>query len=102
MSGNGCLLPYEKAIVLNALYDALDELAFVIDKSNSTRGTLLVSLAKCPQTVGRIAVSPTSLGRQTLVEVFPRSDDGEQPEWATVLFDATQALLRRAGMEATE
>lgn len=96
MSDNGQLFPYEKAIVLNAIYDALDALSFTIDYSNSVRGTLSVSSATFPKMKGRIAISPTLSGEQTQVEVFTNDEDHEASKWIPALMDEVQALLRRA------
>jgi hypothetical protein len=86
----------DKATVLNAIYDALDVISFVIDKSNSLRGTLIVSSTEFPQFGGRIAVSPGTAESKTLVEVFPSSNDAQQAEWIAALFDEMQVLIERA------
>jgi len=101
LSDNGRLFPYDKAIVLNALYDALDGLSFVIDKSNSVRGTLFVSSKTFPEMRGRIAVSPALSGKHTLIEVFTDDGDEKQSEWTDALMDEMRSLIERAGMEAT-
>ncbi len=98
MSDNGCQFPYEKAVVLNALYDALDALSFVIDRSNSVRGTLFVSSTTFPEMKGRIAITPTLSGEQTLVEIFADDGDENQSAWSNALMDEAQSLIKRTGM----
>ena len=96
MDANEKMFMYDKATVLNVIYDALDAISFVIDKSNSFRGTLIVSSADFPQHGGRIAVSPDTAESKTLVEVFPSNNDAQQAEWIAALFDEMQVLIERA------
>jgi hypothetical protein len=102
LSNNGRLFPYEKAVVLNAIYDALDARSFVIDRANSVRGTLFVSSKTFPEMNGRIAITPTLSGEQTLVEIL--TDDGaeNQSEWINALMDEAQSLIRRAEKRETK
>ena len=71
MDANEKMFMCDKATVLNVIYDALEAVSFVIDKSNSFRGTLIVSSVEFPQLGGRIAVSPDTTENKTHVEVFP-------------------------------
>ena len=85
----------EKAVVINAAYDALDSMGITINKSNSSRGTLLVSSSGSPTLGGRIAISPELSKDGTVVEVFPFTDDERQSEWICAFFDEMQSLLKR-------
>lgn len=96
MSVSARRFPYEKTVILNVLYDALDAIGFSIDKSNSMRGTLLVSSATTANM--RIALSPSLTEEKTLVEIFPMSDDFENSELIVALFDEMDAIIKKAGM----
>lgn len=89
----------DKAIVINAAYDALEALGIAISRSNSSRGTLLVTFPAAPALGGRIAVSPEISNDGTVVEVFPLTDDEQQAEWIAALFAEMQSLMRRPGGE---
>jgi len=89
----------EKAVVINAAYDALDSIGIAISKSNSSRGTLIVSSVDSPTLGGRIAISPELSKDETVVEVFPFTDDECQLEWIAAFFDEMQSLMKRAGLE---
>lgn len=102
LGNNGRLFPYSKAVVLNALYDALDGLSFVIDRSNSVRGILFVSSTTFPEMRGRVAISPALSGNQTLVEVFTNTGDDTQVEWIEALMDEAQSLIDRAEKRETK
>lgn len=91
--------PYEKAIVLNAIYDAVDTIEFLIDKANSMRGTLIISSVSFPQIGGRVAISPDEPLGRTLVEIYPECEDEPLLGWPCALLDETEALLRRTGLE---
>lgn len=91
--------PYEKPVILNVLYDALDAVDISIDHSNSMRGTLLVSLGGAPEDKMRIAISPSLNEDETLIEIFPESEGFENGELITALFDEMDALIKRAGIE---
>lgn len=86
--------PYDKPMVLNMLYDALDALAMTIDSANSVRGVLLVSSGSVPRRGGRIGVSPNLTGDRTRVEVFPSEGLVCQREWVDALFDEMESVIR--------
>lgn len=94
--------PYEKTMVLNGIYDAVDTIDFLIDRANSMRGTLIISSVSFPQIGGRVAISPDDTIGHTRVEIFPKCEDGLLQGWPCVLLDETEALLRRAGLEEAE
>ena len=91
--------PYEKTMVLNTIYDAVDTIDFLIDRANSMRGTLITSSVSFPQIGGRVAISPELSKDVTVVEVFPFTDDECQLEWIAAFFDEMQSLMKRAGLE---
>lgn len=99
MSKNEKRFSSDKAVVINAAYDALDSMGIAINKSNSSRGTLIVSCADSPTLGGRIAISPELSKDGTVVEVFPFTDDERQLEWISAFFDEMQSLMKRAGVE---
>lgn len=69
MESQSRCFPYEKSIVINALYDTIEALGLSLDSSNSTRGTLIVSDA---EHIGkmRIALEIGVNMNQTQVEFF--------------------------------
>jgi len=91
--------PYEKTMVLNTIYDAVDTIDFLIDRANSMRGTLITSSVSLPQIGGRVAISPELSKDGTVVEVFPFTDDECKLEWIAAFFDEMQSLMKRAGLE---
>ncbi|MDD4716354.1 MAG: hypothetical protein PHT34_07430 [Oscillospiraceae bacterium] len=101
MSKNEKHFSGEKAVVINAAYDALDSIGIAISKSNSSRGTLIVSSVDSPTLGGRIAISPELSKDGTVVEVFPFTDDERQSEWISAFFDEMQSLMKRVGLEGT-
>ncbi|NLT49104.1 MAG: hypothetical protein GXX92_11900 [Clostridiales bacterium] len=99
MNENRQTFQYEKAIMLSAIYDALDALDFNIDTANSSRGTLTVSSHTFPGLGGRIAVSPLLSENGTTVEVFTASGDETQSEWIFSFFNEVKALLEKAKLK---
>ena len=99
MIENSKLFPYDKVTVLNILYDALDAMALRIDKSNSARGTLLVSSDMEPKKEIRIALTPRFTEDKTLVEIYPVGEDELIHEWVSALYDEMKAVIRKAGMD---
>lgn len=94
--------PYEKAIVLNALYDALDAMGVTIIQSNSARGTLLVHWKMEVDKEIRIVLSPNLTDDSTLVEIFLADNSPEYEQGAQALLDEIGAVLTKAGMEETK
>lgn len=91
----------DKAIVLNAIYDALDAIGFSIDSANSGRGTLVVSAQTAPETKYRVALTPSLSAEQTSVEVFGKDEENAADDWIAALFDEMKAIMKKAGMEDT-
>lgn len=91
--------PHEKAIVLNALYDALDAMGVSIIQSNSIRGTLLVHWKMEVDEKTRIALSPNLTDDSTRIEIFLPGTSPEDERWAQALLEEIEAVLIKAGME---
>lgn len=95
MSSQSRCLPYEKSIVINALYDAIDALGLSLDSANSMRGTLIVSGAEHVEKM-RIALNLDTIANQTRVEVYP--EDGVASfakEWGPVILDGIEGRIRQ-------
>lgn len=90
--------PYNKTMVLNAVYDAVDTINFLIDKANSMRGTLIISSASFPRVGGRLAISPDDTIGHTRVEIFPKGEEAPLLGWPCALLYETEALLKQVGL----
>jgi hypothetical protein len=87
MEPQGCCFPYEKSIVLNALYDTFEKLGLSLDSANSARGTLIVSNAEHTGRM-RIALSIDTGGGQTRLEFYPEDGDASFAErWSPIIID---------------
>jgi len=62
--------PYEKSIVINALYDTIEALGLSLDSSNSVRGTLIVSDAQHTGSM-RVALDAAGHTDRTQVHIYP-------------------------------
>lgn len=98
MSVSAKRFPYEKSVVLNILYDALDAIDFNIDRSDSMRGIFLVSLRTAAKDKIRIEISPSLTEETTLVEIFSENESLESGEPIAVLFDEMDALIKKFGI----
>lgn len=88
--------PYDKSIVINALYDTIDALGLCLDSSNSIRGTLIVSDARHTGRM-RIALSAAASTAHTQVDVFPEdSDMSVFDSWNAVMLDELSGTIQRA------
>lgn len=88
--------PYEKSIVINALYDTIESLGLRLDRSDSARGMLIVSN---PQQTGRMKIhlDATAIETQTLVSILPESADGNPSvSWSAVILDEISATIQKA------
>ncbi len=86
--------PYEKSIVINALYDTIEALGLKLESSNSSRGTLIVSNANTGKM--RIALGFGANANQTQVDIYP--EDGGMSfaeEWGPVVLDEIAGRIRR-------
>ena len=89
--------PYEKSIVINALYDTIEALGLCLDSSNSVRGTLIVSDAQHTGSM-RVALDAAGHTDRTQVHIFSH-DAGKNiiSEWGGVILDELLGTIQRAG-----
>lgn len=88
--------PYEKSIVINALYDTIEALGLCLDSANSSRGTLIVSDAAHTGNI-RIALSVTNNKSQTQVDIYPQGSDLTVfNAWNAVIMDELLGTIQRA------
>lgn len=87
--------PYEKSIVINALYDTIDALGLSLDSSNSVRGTLIVSDKEHTGKM-RIALDTVSGTSQTQVRIYPEDSGRSFAEtWVPVVMDELTGRMKR-------
>jgi len=95
MSSKRRCLHYEKSIVLNALYGAIDVLGLSLESANSMRGTLIVSDAEHTGKT-RIALVCVANKDQTQVEFYPEGEDVSFTEkWSHVILDEIEGRIRQ-------
>jgi len=88
--------PYEKSIVINALYDTIESLGLRLDSSDSTRGMLIVSDERQTERM-RIDLDAAVTETQTRVSILPESADGSPSVlWSAVIFDELSATIQKA------
>jgi flagellar biosynthesis/type III secretory pathway chaperone len=95
MASQSRCFPYEKSVVLNALYDTIEKLGLSLDSANSARGTLMVANAEHTGRM-RIALGFGSSVGQTQVEVYP--EDGETSfaeAWGPIIIDELTGSMTR-------
>lgn len=86
--------PYEKNIVINALYDTIEALGLCLDRTNSARGTLIVSDTEHTGKM-RIALEFDAGKDQTQVELFPEDTGINITEvWGTVVLDELSGRMK--------
>lgn len=87
--------PYEKNIVINALYDTIEALGLSLDKANSMRGILIVSNAMQMGKM-RIELIFNANTKQTLVEICPENGDVSFAEtWSPIIIDELKGNMMR-------
>lgn len=88
-------IPYEKNIVINALYDVIEVLGLCLDSSNSARGTLIISE---PGREGRIRIALDVINtKHTWVSVFHHDgDDSVYETWSIIILDELMGMIERA------
>lgn len=87
--------PYEKSIVINAVYDTIEALGLKLESSNSLRGTLIVSDGSHTGKM-RVALGFGANANQTQVEVY--SEDGGASfaeKWSPIILDEIEGRFRR-------
>jgi hypothetical protein len=88
--------PYEKSIVINALYDTIESLGLRLDSSDSTRGMLIVSDERQTERM-RIDLDAAVTETQTRVSILPESADGSPSvSGSAVIFDELSATIQKA------
>jgi hypothetical protein len=96
MKASGRVFPYDRSIVINALYDTIDELGLLLVESDGTYGSLII----CGEgNIGRVRIEldAAEVGAQTRVTVIP--DNGKGGDWdsfCSMIFDELSATIRRA------
>lgn len=94
MGSQSLCFPYEKNIVINALYDTIEALGLSIDSSNSARGTLVVSDTEHTGKM-RIALGFGVKPNQTQVEFFSGDSNGSFVErWSPVVLDELSGRMK--------
>jgi hypothetical protein len=95
MASHSRCFPYEKSVVLNALYDIIEKLGLYLDSANSARGTFIVSNAEHTGRM-RIAIDITTGGGQTKLEVYPEDGDTSFAEtWSPIIIDELTGNMMR-------
>lgn len=94
MSSRNRCFPYEKSIVINALYDTIEALGLSLDSANSMRGTLMVSDAKRVAKM-RIALICGTNANQTHVKFFPEDSNSNFVDmWKLVILDELTGRMK--------
>lgn len=96
MDSQARCFPYEKSIVINALYDTIEALGLRLDSTNSARGTLIVSEPGLTGKI-RIALDAVEATGQTQVSILPE-DAGESifNTWSAIILDELSGTIQRA------
>ena len=95
MASRSRCFPYEKSVLINALYDTIEALGLSLDGSDSMGGTLVVSGA---ERIGklRIALGFGANANQTQVEVFPEESNVRFAEiWTPIILDELAGKMKR-------
>jgi hypothetical protein len=94
MESPSLYFPYEKNIVINALYDTIEALGLSIDNSNSARGTVVVSDAESTGKM-RIALDFCAKSNQTQVKFFSwDSNESFVERWSPVVLDELSGRMK--------
>lgn len=95
MTQQSWCFPYEKSIVINAVYDTIEALGLKLESSNSSRGTLIVSDGSHTGKM-RIALGFGVSANKTQVEVYPEGGSASFTEkWSPVILDEIEGRFRR-------
>jgi hypothetical protein len=96
MKLQGQCFPYEKSIVINALYDAIEALGLCLVCSDSLRGTLTVSDAQHMGNM-RITLSVDGNKDHTQVDIIPDNSNVSMVDaWSPIILDELSATIQRA------
>ncbi len=96
MDGSSRRYPYDKRIMLNVLYDTLDNLGFKIERSNSERGTIIAaSKEEKPKRVRIACGGVLPEGRETEIKIYP--EPGSEAEGlGEIILDEMDAMVKRS------
>jgi hypothetical protein len=87
--------PFEKSIVINAVYDTIEALGLKLESSNSSRGTLIISDGSHTGKM-RVALGFGANVNQTQVEVYSVDGGASFAEkWSPVILDEIEGRIRR-------
>ncbi len=98
MSAVSRIYPHEKALVLNALYDALDAMGMKIAQSDSVRGTLLIFTDASGEKQLRITLLPDVKDVHTNVEINAADDCAGNGALSDALLDEIASTIKRTGL----
>lgn len=95
MKLQGQCFPYEKSIVINALYDTIEALGLCLVRSDSLHGTLTVSDAQHMEIL-RIALSADQSKGYTQVDIVSDNSDVSMVDtWSPIILDELSATIQR-------
>lgn len=83
-----------KGLMLNVLYDTLENLGFHLEKANSERGTLIVLSSGSPVRRMRIACEGSNTTSRSIIRIFPDVMDEPGMQTAKVLMDEISATVQ--------
>ena len=96
MSVHARCFPYEKSIVITALYDTIEVLGLCLVRSDSVHGTLTISDAHHMGNF-RITLSADGSKDYALIEIIPdKSDVNMVDAWSPIILDELSATMQRA------
>ncbi len=87
------VFPYDKRIMLNALYDTLEILGFQIETANSERGEIIAASTEKPFRRIRITCGSPEEGK-TSVQLLPELADDAGKRLAGVVLDEISATVK--------
>lgn len=88
--------PYEKSIVINALYDTIEALGLCLDSSNSIRGTLVISDAQRKGSM-RVALDAAGHTDRTKVCIYSHGAGKDIVNtWGDIILDELSGTIQRA------
>lgn len=94
MAQDTMCFPYERNIVINALYDTIEDLGLCLDWSDSVGGTLVVSSR---ENLGKIHIGLFSSAskNQTYLECSPKDPGSAFAErWIPVILDEVNGRIK--------
>lgn len=100
----GCVLvdscfavfPYERSLVLNALYDTLESMGLKIEQVNSERGTVIARSTELLSRSIRIACNGVPLEEKSKVILFPDIEDAAGEQLSKIILEEINATIQRS------